>query len=61
MKNILNNKLIYVAISTRILIYIFLRPYAERVKSLPFFCSRMTNFEEFKEAKYFIEHNLHPY
>jgi len=57
MQNIFKGKLIYIAIATRVIVYLFFRPYADRIKSLPFFCSRMTNFEEFKEAKYFLNHN----
>ncbi len=57
MQNIFKGKLIYIAIATRVIVYLFFRPCADRIKSLPFFCSRMTNFEEFKEAKYFLDHN----
>ena len=61
MKNFLKSKVLYSAIGVRLFIYLFLQSYAENVKQLPFFSSRMTNFEEFDEAKFFIDRNLHPY
>ena len=57
MNTFFKSKLFYTAIAIRVFIYFFLLPYANNVKQLPFLCSRMTNFEEFKEAKYFIDHN----
>ena len=47
MKNFLKSKVLYIAITARLLIYIFLRSYAEKIKQIPFLSSRMTNFEEF--------------
>ena len=57
MKNFLKSKVLYLAIAIRLFIYIFLKSHAENLKSLPFCSSRMTNFEEFHEAKFFIDRN----